>query len=868
MHSSSLVGLSRLSLLLCLLHLVPANALPNPSQSTATTNPHLKPSSNGELLVDWVDPLIGTQGPTPGSAIAGGNAFPGPSLPWGMAKVGIDTSYLGLAPGLAVDVNSGYSPIGNLTGISMMHVHGTGGAPTYGIISQMPIYGSLDAVNLADNTTYWQNRSLALETAKVGQFTTSLLNGVNITMTASNHSAILQYNFPSCDQDRHVLVDLTHVLPANSSFAYTQKFTGGELHLAKNGYEGHAVYSGGWAQASSHKVYFCSNMTSESGDLRGETFSWQYDPFRPPTTKPALRPYQSVQAGAGSGMGIGALFTHAASQGDSCSIESRIGISYISTAQACQNIQDEVPASKKFDDVVAEAQQAWHDRILNRIRIVDDGHPLSSNQTLKRMLYTALYQTSLLPSDKTGEQANWKSSEVEPAYDDFYTLWDLYASTMPLYHLIFTNEFSRILRSFVAIWKHEGFMPTGRSAQTNGRVQGGTHANLILADAYVKSTGKGPGKLAGKGRNEVLGVDWEKAFEASNKDATVLPPRNVDPVAFDGATKEGRGALDEYNSLGWITRNHTRSVSRTIEYAFNDFGIYALASGLKKGADVVRRYREQASRWLSIWNPDASTELAGVGTFKGFPCPRNADGSWNTTNYEPKSCGGCGWGDDLYEAKVWETAFASAPHDTAKLIELMGGDAGFLERLQASFLPGFGTSVGVNNDAGSALFNPGNEPSFTAPFLYNLVPGNAWRTVNQTRSVVDRYYSDTRNGYPGNVDAGALNSWLLWNLLGLFPLAPLPIYFISAPRLPTLEVDLFAGTKSATTLTILAHNLDLDTNVYPQNVSFNGQPLNRGWLWHHELAQGGNLVFEMGPEPAHWDKDGERVPSLSTGDFD
>ncbi|EPQ25632.1 uncharacterized protein PFL1_06812 [Pseudozyma flocculosa PF-1] len=825
-------------------------------------------ATDAQRLTTYVDPLIGTEGPTPGSAIAGGNAFPGAALPWGMAKPGIDTSYLGLAPGLAVDVNSGYSPLGNLTAVSMMHVHGTGGAPTYGIISQMPIYGSLDAVNLADNTTYWQNRSLAAERAQVGRFSTSLLNGVNISMSASSHSAVVRYDFPSCDQERHILVDLTHVLPANSSFAYTQKFTGGALKLGRDSYEGHATYSGGWAQASAHKVYFCSNMTSVSGQAKGETFSWQYDPFHPPSTKPVLRPFQSVQAGAGSGMGIGALFTHPPTQAAQCSIESRIGISYISSQRACQHIRDELPESKTIDDVVAEAETAWHDRVLNRVRVVDDGNPISSNATLKRMLYTALYQMALLPTDKTNEQPNWKSSDLEPAYDDFYTLWDLYSHTMPLYHLIFTGEFSRILRSMIAIWKFEGFMPTGRSAQTNGRVQGGTHADFILADAFLKSTGKGPGKLAAEGRNEVYGVDWQQAFKAADKDASVLPERNADPVAFDGATKEGRGALDEYNDYGFITRNHTRSVSRTIEYAFNDFGIYALASGLKKAAKVLDRYRKQASRWTLIWNPDASTELAGVGSFRGFPCPRNADGSWNTTNYDPKSCGGCGWGDDLYEAKVWETAFGSAPHDTAKLIELMGGDDAFLKRLEASFLPGFGTSVGVNNDAGTSLWNAGNEPSFTAPFLYNLVPGNAWRTVNETRHIVDRYYSDTRNGYPGNVDAGALNSWLLWNLVGLSPLAPLPIYFISAPRFPTLEMDLFAGTNSSTTLRITANKLDTQSNFYPQSVTLNGRPVKRGWLWHHELAQGGDLVFEMGPEPAQWDKDGERVPSLSTGDFD
>ncbi|KAJ5020331.1 family 92 glycosyl hydrolase [Bipolaris maydis] len=102
---------------------------------------------------------------------------------------------------------------------------------------------------------------------------------------------------------------------------------------------------------------------------------------------------------------------------------------------------------------------------------------------------------------------------------------------------------------------------------------------------------------------------------------------------------------------------------------------------------------------------------------------------------------------DIYEAKVWETAFSVAPHDMAKVIDLMGGDEALVLRLDASFVPGFGTSVGANNDAGSALFNPGNEPSFATPFLYNYIPGMHWKTVNQTRATVDAFYSDAHNGY-------------------------------------------------------------------------------------------------------------------------
>lgn len=440
-------------------------------------------------------------------------------------------------------------------------------------------------------------------------------------------------------------------------------------------------------------------------------------------------------------------------------------------------------------------------------------------------------------------------------------MWDTYRTLLPLYHLIFTKPYSRIISGLISIYIEEGYLPAGRAANWNGRVQGGTHADIVLADGFVKSVQTLSGQ---KGRGELDStIDWEEAYRAVMKDANVMPEHNVDPVTFDGATKEGRGALDDYLKLHYITRNHTRSVSRGVEYPQNDFAIYGIANGLGKSGDTIQQFKDRASWWQNQWNPTANTTLKGLGTFTGFPAPRNTNGSWNSTAYDPLSCGTCGWDADVYEAKIWETAFGAAPHDMAKVIGLMGGDQAFVRRLDASFVPGFGTSVGANNDAGSALFNPGNEPSFPTPFLYNYVPGMHWKTVNQTRSTVDAFYSDARNGYPGNIDGGALPSWLVFNLMGVFPVPGQALYLLSAPRFSFLKIALFTGTVAETSLTIKAMNLS-DTSYYPQNVTLNGQQLNRAWLSHDEIARGGELVFVMGNEPKTWDG-GERPWSLSTG---
>lgn len=741
-----------------------------------------------------------------------------------MAKVGIDTSFLGVLN--ATDANAGYTPLGNVTAVSMMHVSGTGGAPTYGLVSQMPLYGNLADVNLADNMTYWQNRSLEAEHARVGLFTTTLLNGVKIDLTSTQHAGIMRYTFPRDSSnsnlsmaygssaagqtgDAHVLVDLTHVLPSYSIQDYSQTFIRGDVHLrtGSNGhasYYGSATYAGGWGQPDSNTVFFCANFSASDSLLPTDdyveqatsrnvpgagTFYWTYDPVVPLnfTLRPSPDSHMDSVTYTGSGQGIGAVFSWSHTEMNSSAasiVESRVGISHISAKQACQSLATELPSNLTFEDVVETSKQEWESSILSTIEVVDDASSTSSNNTLKRMLYSALYQTGLMPTDKTGENPYWATNDENPYYDDHYTIWDTYRTVHPLYHLIFTSTYSRVLKGLVSIFTNEGFLPAGRAANWNGRVQGGTHANMILADAFTKDVKS----LNGTSGSKILDVDWNEAYNAVLNDARTLPVRNVDPVAFDGATKEGRGALDEQLHLKYITRNHSRSISRGLEYAQNDFAIYSIAGGLNRSDDLAE-FRDRADWWQNQWNPNANITLNATGTFTGFPGPRDSDGSWNYTDYGPINCTNCGWSGDIYEATVWETAFNAAPHDMAKVIKLMGGDESFVKRLDASFVPGLGEGTGnANNDAGTAIFNPGelsptcwkerllilmkgNEPSFLTPFLYNYVPKHNWKTVNQTRAIVDEFYSDQRNGYPGNTDSGALPSWLVFNLIGLVSLS-------------------------------------------------------------------------------------------------
>ncbi|KAF8610255.1 hypothetical protein BDV93DRAFT_517408 [Ceratobasidium sp. AG-I] len=808
---------------------------------------------NAVDLTQYVHPLVGTEGAIPGSSLGGGNMFPGVALPFGQVKLGIDTSVLNLDQGGISSANSGYTPRGNSTGFSLLHTSGTGGQPKYGVVSQMPLLGSLEVqgINVADNRTYLTNRTN--EVAQVGYFrTTFATTGITTELAASRHAGILHYTFPpSTNGTAHVLIDLAHALPSGGGGYIAQRYIKGDLAVdpKSGGYSGSAWYDLGWNQGEAWQIYFCGNFSVPATKAR--TFWSPYNHLVPPPTPPTLSPYYEIYAS--DNLAIGALLSWEFDGSKGLELESRVGVSFISAEKACQFVKDEVPWKQSFSATVQAAKDAWNTEILSSITVPAENGP--ANDTLLGLLYTHLYGTALMPTDRTGENpGKWKSKE--PYYDDWYTMWDIFRCTTPFYHLVYTNRYVDMLRSLIDTWRFDGYLPDGRSGNQNGRTQGGSDADNVLADAYIK------------GLDKVKSINWQDAYKAVQKDADVTPRRNIDFNAFDGGTKEGRNALPDWISLGYITTAYSRSVSKGVEYAQNDFAAYLLAKDLGTQKDAAR-YLQRASNWKNFWNPNATVDLgaAGLGVHTGFFGSKSAQGLFNPS-VNVTNCGGCSWSDLTYEGLIWEYSF-NVPHDTAALIKLMGGPDAFERRLDASFVEGFSTGAGPANTAGTALFNPGNEPSFQTPFLYNYINGKQYKTVEKTRYIVNKYYSLARSGIPGNQDAGAMATWLLWNLLGLYPVTSQPVYLISAPFFRAVDVRL--GTtnptspayNSKTLLRIKAPDLTA-TNIYVQGVKINGKSINRSFLWHSEIGSGGTLEFSMGPNPSAWDS-GELPPSLSTG---
>ncbi|EME46957.1 glycoside hydrolase family 92 protein [Dothistroma septosporum NZE10] len=779
---------------------------------------------------DWsqyVNPFIGGEGPNPGEAFGGGDIFVGGAVPFGVAKVGIDTYETNLS---IAAINGGWTPQGLVTGVSIMHESGTGGPPKYGIISQMPLTIMDSPINILDNTTYWQER-VGNDSASVGYFQTKLKNEVTVQIAGARHSGIIQYDFPV--GDKYILVDVSHFLPNTGGSGDDQFYDGGEINVQDNGsqYTGYGSYGGGFSGSAPATTYFCGDF--ETAPVEAHT-------FRGRNTIPALRQHvlsnqpiphptfrnRSTETSGPLTDRVGAVFSF--SDSAAATVKSRVGISFISIEKACQFKDDEIK-SWTLNDTVSAAVDEWNKDVFSKIQVPTDS---SQNRTNLALLYSSLYFMHLMPSDRSRENPLWES---EDSWDDFYTLWDIFRCTVSLYHLIQPEYYQSMIRALVDIWKYEGYMPDGRSGNYNGLVQGGSNADNVLADAYIKG---------------LPNVNWTEAYQAMVKDAEVVPFNTFDLADPTNGIQQGRGALYDWLPLGYVSSDQsTRCVSRTVEYSLNDYSLSVVAAGEAPGD--VQKYLNRSANWQNIWAHNFTHK-----GFTGFPAPRLASGQFNITDYNPALCGGCELMSITYEGTPFEYAF-TVPHDMETLISFMGGADEFERRLDYIFQPNTSEQdLGANGAGITTLMNIGNEPDFATPYEYHYLNKQA-KSVQQSRSLANQYFHDATYGVPGNSDAGALNSWLVWQMLGMYPVVTQTTYLLVSPWFS--EINMTVNGNS--TLRIAANGLDNADSYYVQSVKINGQAWERNWLEHKDvMVNGGTIEFELSNEMKSWES-GDVPPS-------
>jgi predicted alpha-1,2-mannosidase len=725
----------------------------------------LSQRSTAKSLPDYtrnVDPFIGVDW--------GGNTFVGSAIPYGMVKLGPDMeTFDGRKSGF------GYSSSGVIVGFSHLHLSGAQGK--YGNILVMPVTGPLVLNDIKTPRTD--------EVSHVGYYAAQLTRyNIKAELTSSRRVGFHRYTFPASQQS-HIIIDIAHALSLGTDWQ-AQKFLGAEIHLTSNHEaQGIARVTGGWNRGGEYRVYFYIVLDTPAEATQtwiGSTLSASKDAIVEASTP----------------IGASFDFTTKANQ----VIQAKVGISFISAEQAKQNAQQEIPAWN-FAAVHAAATALWNQE-LSKLNLSGE------TDSQRRQLYTAMYHIMLMPTDRTGENPDWKSSE--PYYDDYYCIWDTFRTSSPLLTLISPDRQRDIIRSLVDIYRHTGYMPDARSGNDNGRTQGGSNANVVVADAYVKG---------------LKGIDYETAFAAMVHDAEV-PPADQQ--------KEGRGGLKDYNGKGYVTLADERSGSRTVEYSYDDFSIAEVACGLGKTKEAAL-YASRTHNFEHLWDKDMTAE-----GFKGFLRPRNPDGTWAPPYLAVRGT----WPDFFYEGDIW-TYSIYAPQDMRRLIEMAGGNQAFIHRLDWTFLRGH--------------FDVTNEPGFLLPVLYNYA-GRPDKTADVVHLILEKAFSDTRAGIPGNDDSGAMSSWLIFSTLGIFPIAGQDVYLISTPSIPDASLTLGNGKK----LRIIAKNLDPNgLNRYVQSATLDGVDLPNAWFRHAQIQDGATLVLTMGSAPAKW---ATAIPPPSMSDSD
>lgn len=264
----------------------------------------------------------------------------------------------------------------------------------------------------------------------------------------------------------------------------------------------------------------------------------------------------------------------------------RVGVSLISVEQACSNAEREIP-DFDFEGVQDVARKAWADQ-LSSIQVQSGS---GFNDTYLELFWSSIYRLGLSPQDYTGENPLWDSDE--PYFDSYYCIWDSFRSTHPLLTIIDPEIQIRMMRSLLDVYRYEGWLPDCHMSLCKGFTQGGSNADILFADLFVKM----------RDIAEEYGIDWDTAYEAVKNDAENEP---------ENWAVQGRGGLQSWKNLHFIpTEDYdpygvgpfTRSISRTVEYAYNDFCIAQMASVMGKMEDA-QIYSERSTYWRYIVHHD------------------------------------------------------------------------------------------------------------------------------------------------------------------------------------------------------------------------------------------------------------------------
>lgn len=656
-----------------------------------------------------------------------------------------------------------FYPDSTIAGFSHTHLTGTGAGDLYDVIF-MPVTNPYKVGEGA--LGIYSSFSHDNEEASAGYYRVLLSDyNINVELTATERCGIQRYTFPQADAS--VFVNLKKQM--NWDFT-KDSYMEVVDSVTIRGYR----MSEGWAP--DQRLYFVSQ------------FSRPFSGYQLDTTT-VIYPRDKKRCGVAY---VG-RFDFKTTEGEQVVV--RTAISGVSMEGAAKNLKAEA-TGWDFDQYRRAAAANWN-KELAKIEVK------GGTENDRVNFYTALYHTMLAPTIFSDIDGGYFGPDKKIHHTDGWTnystfsLWDTYRAAHPLLTYMQPERVNDMVKSFLAFYDQNGRLPVWNLYGNETDMMIGYHSVPVIVDAYLKGVGD---------------FDAEKALEAC------VATANIDDYRGIGL----------YKKYGYVPYNQeNESLSKTLEYAFDDYCIARMAEKMGK-TDVAKEFDARAGNYRNLYNPETS-----------FMQPRDDKGNW-IKDFDAKD-----YTTHITESNGWQY-FWYVPQDIDGLIALTGGSERFAQKLDSMFTyhPHEGDELPIFSTGMIGQYAHGNEPSHHVIYLYNKV-GQPWKTQQYLSQVMNELYLNTPAGLCGNEDCGQMSAWYVMSAMGFYPVDPVSgKYEIGTPLFSEVKMHLANGKV----FTVLAPNVSKE-NIYIQSVKVDGHPYDKSYFTHQQIMTGATVEFEMSNRP-------------------
>ena len=739
-----------------------------------------------EDYTQYVNPFIGTS--------KMGHVFPGATTPFGMVQLSPQTNFEvmfkddGSYNTETYEYCAGYQhKDSTIIGFSHTNFSGTGHSDL-GDFLIMPTTGNLVLNPIESNDTkgFYSTFSHDKEDASPGYYKVDLDSyNIKAELTASERVGFHQYTFPE-SKNAHIILDMVYnVYHHDNKNIWT--FIRVENDSTITGYR----QTKGWARDK--KVFFAAKFSKPFTSYGHKKYdNVKYDGFY-------RRFKQDENFPEMAGKDIRAYFNFNTSENEQIKI--KFALSSVSSAGAMKNLETEIP-HWDFEKTKQETQQKWN-KELSKIEVE------TLTEAQKTTFYTALYHTNLSPIIYEDVDGQYRGLDQNIHQSDGFTnytifsLWDTYRALHPLFNITQPERNNDMIKSMLAHHDESvhNMLPIWSHYANENWCMIGYHATSVIADAMAKNVGD---------------FDYNRALEASVNTASVS--------YFDG--------LGDYIDYKYVPDDKSHSsVSKTLEYAYNDWCILQMAQKVGHQA-LEQEFYERSKYYKNVYDPHI-----------GFMRPKLSDGKFRE-DFDPMDTHGQGF----IEGNAWNYGLY-VPQSIDGMIDMMGGKDRFSQHLDSLFTMEIDDKYiakheDITRDGIIGNYVHGNEPGHHIPYLYNWT-NNPEKTQGRVRMIMDTMYGASVEGLCGNDDAGQMSAWYIFSSLGFYPVTPGSAdYALGSPLVKEAKIHLENGK----TLSITANNQSKE-NVYVKSISINGKPIEGTSISHQDIMNGGKIIFEMSNQP-------------------